>query len=74
MAACYIYIYLYLNSYPLRSGDLDASCNDFAKAISIQPNNVDFIHNYGNCLRKFEKYEEAAAVYLKAIQLLPKGV
>lgn len=58
----------------VRSGDLTASSNDFAKAISIQPNNVDFLHNYGNCLRKMDKYEEAAAVYQKAIQLSPKGV
>lgn len=50
-----------------------AACRDFSKAISLQPKNVDFLHNYANCLRKAENYTQAVGVYTTALQLAPQG-
>jgi tetratricopeptide (TPR) repeat protein len=53
------------------AGDLEAAAGLFGRAHEQQPDNVDYIYEYGRLLVELDRAEEAIALADRAIQLAP---
>jgi tetratricopeptide (TPR) repeat protein len=66
--------YAYQGAEKFTKGDLEGAAQDYDRAFKQQPNNINYIYEYGKVLLELSRYDQALTLADRAIEIAPGDV